>query len=80
MDDVLIATGDNLTRHCLIVHEVLDLFATESYFLRSSKCIFEQRRVEYLGIIIDGSRIMPDPAKLDSLQNWPHTLHTVTDM
>ena len=23
---------------------------------------------------------MPDPAKLDGLRNWPHTLNTVTDV
>ena len=80
MDDVLITTGDNLARHRQIVHDVLDLFAEESYFLRPSKCIFEQRQVEYLGVIIDGSQIIPDPTKLDGLRNWPHTLKMVTNV
>jgi hypothetical protein len=55
MDDILIATGEDLSRHRLIVHDVLDLLESESYFLRPSKCVFEQRRVEYLGVIVDGS-------------------------
>jgi hypothetical protein len=55
MDDILIATGEDLLRHRLIVHDVLDLLESESYFLHPSKCVFEQRRVEYLGVIVDGS-------------------------
>jgi len=33
MDDILIATDDDLTRHRLIVHQVLDKLEEESYFL-----------------------------------------------
>jgi len=33
MDDILIATNDNLTRHRQIVHQVLDKLEKESYFL-----------------------------------------------
>jgi hypothetical protein len=34
MDDILIATGEDIERHRQIVHEVLDLLEEESYFLR----------------------------------------------
>ena len=34
MDDILIATGDDLVLHQQIVHEVLDLLAQESLFVR----------------------------------------------
>jgi hypothetical protein len=80
MDNILIATGEDLLRHRLIVHDVLDLLESESYFLRPSKCVFEQRRVEYLGVIVDGSRLMPDPTKVAGLRDWPRTLHSVTDV
>ncbi len=33
MDDVLVATNDNLTQHHQIVHQVLDKLEEESYFL-----------------------------------------------
>ncbi len=33
MDDILIATSDNLSQHQLIVHQVLDKLEEESYFL-----------------------------------------------
>jgi len=33
MDDILIATNDDLMRHRSIVHQVLDKLEEESYFL-----------------------------------------------
>jgi hypothetical protein len=33
MDDILVATNNDLGRHQQIVHELLDLLAKESYFL-----------------------------------------------
>ena len=53
MDDILIATKNDLPRHRQIVDKVLKLLARESDFLRTSKCIFEQTRVEYLGLVIN---------------------------
>jgi hypothetical protein len=80
MDDILIATEDDLQRHHLIVHDVLDLLEVESYFLKPSKCVFEQRQVEYLGLIVDGDHILPDPKKLARLQDWPRELTKVKEV
>ncbi len=52
MDDILVATNDNLTRHQQIVHQVLDKLEEESYFLRPTKCEFEKEKIDYLGVII----------------------------
>ncbi len=70
MDDILITTGGDLPRHQQIVHEVLDLLEEESYFLKPSKCVFEQPQIEYLGIIINGDHIKIDPVKADGLHDW----------
>ena len=80
MDDILIATKNNVERHRKIVDTVLDLLAHESYFLRPSKCVFEQTRIKYLGVIVDGSSLSIDPTKTESLQDWPHTLTKVKDV
>jgi hypothetical protein len=80
MDDILIATGDDVERHRQIVHEVLDLLEEESYFLRPAKCEFEQRSITYLGIIVDGDQLKPDPKKTSALKDWPRTLHTVKEV
>jgi len=52
MDDILIATNNDLVRHRQIVHKVLDKLEEESYFLRLAKCEFEKEKVDYLGVVI----------------------------
>jgi hypothetical protein len=71
MDDILIATPNDLPRHRKIVREVLDVMRKESFFLKAAKCKFEKQRVEYLGLILDGDMIKPDPIKVNGLKNWP---------
>jgi len=80
MDDILIATGGDLLQHQQIVHEVLDLLEEESYFLKPSKCVFEQPQIEYLGIIVNGDHIKIDPVKADGLRDWPRDLKTLKEV
>ena len=70
MDDILIATKNNKEQHREIVDTVLDLLTEESYFLRPSKCVFEQTHIEYLSVIVDGNTLSIDPKKADSLCEW----------
>ncbi len=77
MDDILIATGDNLTCHQQIVYEVLDKLEEESYFLRLTKCKFKKEKVDYLGVVISRERIHIDPLKVKGLRNWPRKLATL---
>jgi hypothetical protein len=56
---------------------VLKVLIEESYFLRPAKCSFEQTSVTYLGIIVDGNKLSPDPKKTSVLKDWPRTLSTV---
>ncbi len=77
MDDILIATDDNLTCHRQIVHQVLDKLEKESYFLRPAKCEFKKEKVDYLGVVISRERIHIDPLKVEGLRNWPRKLSTL---
>ncbi len=77
MDDILVATNDDLARHRLIVHQVLDKLEEESYFLRPSKCEFEKKKIDYLGVIISRERIHIDPIKVEGLKQWPRKLGTL---
>jgi hypothetical protein len=43
MDDILIATPNNLLRHQKIVREVLDIMRKELFFLKVAKCKFEKQ-------------------------------------
>jgi hypothetical protein len=80
MDDILVATGDNIERHRQIVHKVLDLLEEESYFLHPTKCEFEQCSITYLGIIVNSNQLKPDPKKTSALRDWPRILHTVKEV
>jgi hypothetical protein len=80
MDDILIATPNDLSQHRQIVREVLDVMRKESFFLKAAKCEFKKQRVEYLGLILDGNTIKPDSVKVNGLKTWPRTLKSVTEV
>jgi len=77
MDDILIATNNDLMCHRQIVHQVLDKLEEESYFLRPAKCEFKKEKVDYLGVVISRERIHIDPIKVKGLRNWPQKLGTL---
>src|SRR6266702_2565816 len=52
MDDILIATPNNLEHHRRLVHQVLDRLEEHDLYLKPEKCTFEALEVEYLGLII----------------------------
>jgi hypothetical protein len=80
MDNILIATTSDEQRHQQIIREVLKTMRQESFFLKATKCKFEQPRVEYLGLLLDGDTIRLDPSKVAGLKDWPHTLKSVSDV
>jgi hypothetical protein len=77
MDNILIATDDDLPLHQQIVHDVLDLLEAKSFFLKPSKCKFECSSIDYLGIVVSNGAISIDPTKRDGLATWPEQLATV---
>jgi hypothetical protein len=80
MDNILIATSNDLPHYQQIVHEVLQTMREESFFLKAAKCEFEKRWVKYLGLILDGDTIKPDPVKVNGLKTWVWTLKTITEV
>jgi hypothetical protein len=70
MDDILIATGEDLAWHRQIVQEVLEVLRKESLFLKLSKCEFEQEKAKYLGILVEKGMIHIDPTKCNGLKDW----------
>jgi Reverse transcriptase (RNA-dependent DNA polymerase) len=82
MDDFLIATPNwnaaDLDLHRTIVHQVLQRFEDESFFLKAAKCHFEQPRVHYLGIVVEDGKISLDPTKRQGLLEWPTEQSTVS--
>ena len=55
----------------MIVHDVLDLLEQESFFLKPTKCKFEQKTIDYLGITVMDETICIDLTKRKGLAAWP---------
>src|ERR1700681_1587914 len=70
MDDFLIATEDNITRHRERVNEVLERLQELDLYLKPSKCIFEVRCIEFLGVILENGTVMMDPIKVAGVADW----------
>ena len=71
MDDILVAMEGDLKRHRMIVHKVLDLLERELFFLKPTKCKFEQKTIDYLGITVTDGTIHIDLTKRKGLAAWP---------
>ena len=56
------------------------LFTKELYFLRPSKCKFEQTCITYLGLVVNGETLQINPKKADGLHNWPRELKTIKEI
>ena len=79
MDDILIHTEDDVPRHRMLVHRVLDKLTKHDLFLKPEKCLFEKRSMEFLGVILEKGTIQMDPTKLKGVADWP-TPRTVRDI
>ena len=69
-DEILIATIDNLEGHRRVVGQVLDRLQKLNLFLKPSKCIFETRRIEFLGVVLENGTVMMDPIKVSGVREW----------
>ncbi len=79
MDDILIATPNNIPHHRHIVHQVLDRLEEHDLFLKPEKCTFEVPEIEYLGLIIGGRRVRMDRVKVQGVDGWQHP-KTLTEL
>ena len=69
LDDILIFTA-TLEEHRQVVHEVLKRLQDYNLYLRPEKCEFEQKEVEYLGLMISKGKVRMDLAKVEAVTNW----------
>jgi hypothetical protein len=79
MDDILIHTRSDLPYHRTRVHQILDKLHKHDLFLKPEKCIFEQKEVEFLGVILGHNTIRMDPAKVQGVVDWkpPQTVRDI---
>ncbi|XP_058122771.1 uncharacterized protein K02A2.6-like [Anopheles ziemanni] len=70
MDDIIIG-GRTASEHNESLFAVLNRMQEYGFTLRASKCAFEKAQIKYLGHIIDGHGIRPDPEKVATIANLP---------
>ena len=79
MDDILVATKDDQEFHDKCVHRMLDKLKKHNLYLKPEKCVFDQKRIEFLGVILKGGTIQMDLAKVKGIADWPPP-QNVTDI
>ncbi|KAF5824178.1 putative nucleotidyltransferase, Ribonuclease H [Helianthus annuus] len=70
IDDILIysKSQEEHERHLRLI---LELLRKEQLYAKFSKCDFWLREVHFLGHVVNKDGIHVDPAKIESIKNWP---------
>jgi len=72
MDDMLIATPDDLVFHKKCIHKILDKLEKHDLYLKPEKCTFTQKRIKFLGVVLENNTIQMDPTKIKGIAEWPY--------
>jgi hypothetical protein len=81
MDNCLIVTVEGeLQLHQQVNHRLLDLFEQHSYFLKPSRCVFEQPEVDFLGVRLGHGEITINPSKIAGIGEWPSILKNIKEV
>lgn len=74
--DDLICMGRSLTDHNKNLINVLEKLRSANLKLNPSKCDFLKKEILYLGHIVSGNGILPDPDKIKIMENYPVPTNT----
>jgi len=80
MDDFVVATEkspEGVKWHQEIFHKILHVMEERSYFLKLSKCQFEQPKMDILGWLVEDGNIKVNPAKATRITEWPRELKDI---
>ena len=69
LNDILV-TGKTFEEHCCNLKAVLDAIQKAGLQLKPSKCFFGHKQVKYLGFIISGKGLTPDPDKVKAIERF----------
>ena len=70
LDNILIFTK-TLLEHQNIMWRVLECLWEHKLYLKLEKKKFEQRRIEYLGVIVSEGQVEMDLVKVSGVAEWP---------
>lgn len=68
-DDILVYSA-TFTDHVHHLQLILQALIQHRYHLKYSKCSFGQRQLDYLGHVISGRGVQPDPSKIQAIIDW----------
>jgi len=71
MDDILIHMDNDIAKHQKYIYQILQKLEENDLYLKPEKCTFEQQKIEFLGIVLEGGTIQMDPAKIKGIADWP---------
>ena len=71
IDDILIFTRGSREQHTKDVQAVLERLSIVDFKTIPEKCKFYKKEIEFLGFIINTTRIKIDPKKVQSIEEWP---------
>src|ERR1700719_2446494 len=70
LDNILIYS-DNMDIHKTHVQEVLKRLRENGLYAGADKCEFYSESIEYLGFRLSSEGLSMDPAKIQTIQDWP---------
>ena len=70
LDDVIIMSG-TFDEHLSRLRSVFERLRDAGLKLKSSKCVFLQRQVSFLGHVVSAEGIQTDPEKIAAVRDWP---------
>lgn len=78
LDDILVYSR-TFDDHLFHLRQVFDRLGQANLKLKPSKCHFACAKVQYLGHIVSGDGVAPDPEKISAVKNFlrPHNVKTV---
>ena len=78
MNDMFIHTSD-LPTNIACTKRALEWLQKNNLYAKPEKCVFWEKKVDYLGMIIKEGKITMDPVKLKGIKDWPK-LTTVKEL
>ncbi|KAJ9532097.1 hypothetical protein QJQ45_003814 [Haematococcus lacustris] len=70
LDDILVFSKDK-TEHAKHLEVVFKLLLQNQLYAKLKKCEFERAELKFLGHLVGVKGIRPDPAKIQSIVDWP---------
>ena len=79
LDDIIIKSK-SLQDHAQHLDLILNSLSEHSLFCQLPKCTWAQKELKYLGHIVTGDGVKPDPSKVSALDHWEPPVQHAKDL